>query len=118
MTTAGEPGPVRGPGRPRDPHAEAAIVEATLELLDQVGYARLSVEAVAARAGVGRATIYRRWPGKQQLVVHAIATVTEVSYGERLPGPLRDDLVVNGRVYARLNCYTTRAGEFWSAWTE
>lgn len=31
---------------------------------------------------------------------------------------LRDDMVVNGRVYARLNCYTTRAGEFWSAWTE
>ena len=86
---------VRGPGRPRDPHCEAAIIQATLELLDDQGYARLSVEAVAARAGVGKATIYRRWPGKEQLVVHAIATVTETRTRERLNGSLRDDLVVS-----------------------
>ena len=94
MTVATSERPVRGPGRPRDPHAEAAIVAATLELLDDGGYARLTLEAVASRAGVGKATIYRRWPGKQQLVVHAIATVTETATRERLPGPLRDDLVV------------------------
>jgi AcrR family transcriptional regulator len=94
MTTGTGARVVRPPGRPRDPHAEAAIVEATLELLDDVGYAQLTLEAIAARAGVGKATIYRRWPGKQQLVVHAVATVTESSTAERLPGPLRDDLVL------------------------
>ena len=93
MTVALQAAPVRGPGRPRDPHVEAAIVQATLELIDELGYARLTLEAVAARAGVGKATIYRRWPGKQQLVVHAVATVTETRTPERLPGPLRDDLV-------------------------
>ena len=94
MTTQQHTPLVRGPGRPRDPHVEAAIVEATLELLDEAGFARLSVEAVAARAGVGKAAIYRRWPGKDQLVVHALATVTETRTLQRLPGPLRDDLVV------------------------
>jgi AcrR family transcriptional regulator len=94
MTVPTQARPVRGPGRPRDPHAEAAIVAATLDLLDDLGYARLSVEAVAARAGVGKATIYRRWENKAQLVVHALATVTETGGRERLPGPLRDDLVV------------------------
>jgi AcrR family transcriptional regulator len=84
---------VRGPGRPRDPHVEAAIVQATLELLDEAGYGRLTLEAVAARAGVGKATIYRRWPGKEQLVVHAVATVTETGTHERLTGTLREDLV-------------------------
>lgn len=84
---------VRGPGRPRDPHVEAAIVQATLELLDDVGYARLSLEGVAARAGVGKAAIYRRWPGKQELVVHALATVTEIHYVEHSSGALREDLV-------------------------
>jgi AcrR family transcriptional regulator len=94
VTTTEQATLVRGPGRPRDPHVEAAIVEATLELLDEAGFGRLTVEAVAARAGVGKATIYRRWPGKDQLVVHALATVTETRTPQRLPGPLRDDLVV------------------------
>lgn len=85
--------PVRGPGRPRDPHVEAAIVQATLELIDEIGYGRLSVEAVAARAGVGKATIYRRWPGKAELVVHAVATVTETHTPEGSTGTLREDLV-------------------------
>jgi AcrR family transcriptional regulator len=93
MTAQTLAAPVRGPGRPRDPHVEAAIVQATLELIDEQGYARLTLEAVAARAGVGKATIYRRWPGKEELAVHAVATVTEIRTPGRLPGPLREDLV-------------------------
>ena len=64
---------VRRPGRPRDERADRAIVTATLELLVEEGYHALSVEAVAARAGVGKTTIYRRWPGKRELVADSLA---------------------------------------------
>jgi len=60
-----------GPGRPRSEEAHRAILAATLELLAQVGYERLSFAAVAARAGVGKGTVYRRWSSKLPLVVEA-----------------------------------------------
>lgn len=63
----------RSPGRPRSPEADAAIIGATLALLGEVGYRGLSMEQVRARAGVGKATIYRRWNGKAELVKAAIA---------------------------------------------
>jgi AcrR family transcriptional regulator len=62
----------KGPGRPRDPEADRAILRATLELLVELGYEGLSIEAIAARAGVGKTTIYRRWTSKEPLVVEAI----------------------------------------------
>ncbi len=58
-------------GRPRSEEAHRAILEATLELLAEVGFSALTVEGVASRAGVGKATIYRRWPSKLPLVVEA-----------------------------------------------
>lgn len=64
-------------GRPRDPKCDTAIVSATLELLAEAGYGALTMEAVAARAGVGKATLYRRFPNKQQLVVDAVSTLNE-----------------------------------------
>ena len=64
--------PAKGPGRPRDPEADRAILHATIELLAEEGYDGLSIEAVAARAGVGKTTVYRRWPSKEPLVVDAI----------------------------------------------
>src|SRR5262249_7192709 len=67
----GAPAP-KGPGRPRDPEADRAILQATIELLSEEGYEGLSIESVAARAGVGKTTIYRRWPSKEPLVVDAI----------------------------------------------
>jgi AcrR family transcriptional regulator len=67
-------GPARG--RPRDPGLERAILAATFEQLIEVGYAALSIEAVAAAAGVGKTTIYRRWPAKRDLVVAALGTET------------------------------------------
>jgi len=58
-------------GRPRSGEAHQAILDATLELLGEVGFSALTVEGVASRAGVGKATIYRRWPSKLPLVVEA-----------------------------------------------
>jgi AcrR family transcriptional regulator len=59
-------------GRPRDPHVDAAIRKAALDLLVEEGFARMSMEGVANRAGVGKAAIYRRWDSKTALVVDAI----------------------------------------------
>jgi len=58
-------------GRPRSVEAHQAILNATLELLVEVGFSALTVEGVAGRAGVGKATIYRRWASKLPLVVEA-----------------------------------------------
>jgi AcrR family transcriptional regulator len=64
--------PRRTPGRPRSEASHQAIITATLELLLEEGYGSLTMEAVRARAGVGKATIYRRWSSKQELVRDAI----------------------------------------------
>ena len=64
-------------GRPRSEEAHRAILDATLELLAEVGFSALTVEGVASRARVGKATIYRRWASKLPLVVEAFG---------RLPG--------------------------------
>ena len=61
-------------GRPRSERAQTAVLDAVVALLDEVGYQHLTVEAVAARAGVGRTTVYRWWPTKAALVVDALAT--------------------------------------------
>ena len=71
MSTTEAPA-TRAPGRPRDPEADRAILKATMELLAEDGFGGLSIEAVAARAGVGKTTVYRRWPSKIPLVVDAL----------------------------------------------
>jgi AcrR family transcriptional regulator len=84
----------KAPGRPRDARADEAIIEAVLALLTSGhGAAGISIEAVAAKAGVGKATIYRRWPNKEALLVDAVATMKgplPVLRGESV----REDLVV------------------------
>lgn len=67
----------RAGGRPRDPELDHRILAATLQLLADGGYDGLTIEAVAASAGVGKATVYRRWSGKEELVVDAVAALTE-----------------------------------------
>ncbi len=82
----------RPPGRPRSADADRAIVKATLELLTESGVASLAIEQVAARAGVAKATIYRRWPNKEALILDALAAVEDRPL--TLPGTsLRDDLL-------------------------
>lgn len=61
-------------GRPRDRQIDAAVLDATLALLEEETYARLSLEQVARRAETTKPAIYRRWPGKQHLVLAALAT--------------------------------------------
>jgi AcrR family transcriptional regulator len=83
----------RSPGRPRSARADEAIIDAVLELLTDGNSAdTLSIEAVAARAGVGKATIYRRWPNKEALIVDAVSSMkgpVPVVRGESV----REDLI-------------------------
>ena len=101
MSASGErPGRENGSaaGRPRSEEAHQAILDATLELLAEVGFSALTVEGVANRAGVGKATIYRRWPSKLPLVVEAfgqLPSLTEADTGDLvsdLKGMLRSYL--------------------------
>lgn len=67
-------------GRPRDARASGAILRAALELGIENGFHEVTIEGIAARAGVGKTTIYRRWPDAWAVVVEAVmAQVTEVS---------------------------------------
>ena len=81
----------RRAGRPRSEQADRAIIEAALDLFAESGAEGLCIEKVAARAGVGKATIYRRWPGKEDLLLAALAALKAP-----LPEPkgesVRDDL--------------------------
>jgi len=86
----------RPPGRPRSAAAHKAILHSAVALFIEQGFEGMSMEAVAARAGVGKATIYRRWPSKEELVIDA---VTQVFAEAATPntGMVRDDLVQSGR---------------------
>src|ERR1017187_4301758 len=94
-----DPGTQRG--RPRSAEADRAILTATVELLADRGLAAMSIEEVAARAGVGKTTIYRRWPSKGLLALDAFVT----SFREEQPlpdtGTLRGDLVAALRGWVR-----------------
>jgi AcrR family transcriptional regulator len=88
-------------GRPRSQQADRAILTATVELLADRGLAAMSIEEVAARAGVGKTTIYRRWPSKGLLALDAFVT----SFREEQPlpdtGTLRGDLIAALRGWVR-----------------
>ena len=65
----------RAPGRPRSREAHEAILRAAITLTREVGYDALTIDAIAARAGVGKATVYRRWKSREALVVEAIGRI-------------------------------------------
>jgi AcrR family transcriptional regulator len=94
--TDAEAGPAletsRRPGRPRSEQAEQAIIEATLDLFAEKGFEGVCVELVAARAGVGKATIYRRWPNKEELLLAAFASLKS-PFPEPKGVSVRDDLL-------------------------
>jgi AcrR family transcriptional regulator len=70
-----EEAPARGRGRPRSEKADQAILDATLRMLGTQGVAGTTIEGVAADAGVGKTTIYRRWPTKTDLILAAISNI-------------------------------------------
>jgi AcrR family transcriptional regulator len=73
---------------------EREILQVCAELLTEIGYERLTIDAVAARARASKATIYRRWPGKPALVTAAVRYITSSdTYGVTYTGDLRADLV-------------------------
>jgi AcrR family transcriptional regulator len=89
---SGDASPVRSIGRPREARADRAIIVATLELMAERGVRDLRMDDVADRAGVGKATIYRRYRSKDHLVSDAIATlVSEITIPDT--GSTRDDLL-------------------------
>ncbi|MGY1820765.1 TetR/AcrR family transcriptional regulator [Geodermatophilus sp. SYSU D00079] len=85
------PRPARG-GRPRDPSRDEVIRAAILRLLAEVGYAALTMDAVASEAGVGKATIYRRWRTKQDLVVDTISDMSRAMAVPADTGTIEGDL--------------------------
>src|ERR671920_260764 len=91
MTTTDAVRPSRG-GRPRDPSRDGVIRAAILRLLAEVGYGALTMDAVASEAGVGKATIYRRWRTKQDLVVDTISDLAQAEGTTPDTGSLEGDL--------------------------
>ena len=85
-------GPAQDSGRRRSARSHSAIVAATQELLVERGYRELTIEGVAARAGVGKQTIYRWWPSKAALVLEAYLAGSEAVAQPPETGALLEDV--------------------------
>jgi AcrR family transcriptional regulator len=101
----------RRPGRPRSKRADQAIIDAALSLFAESGPEGLCIERVAARAGVGKATIYRRWPGKEDLLLDAIAAL-KAPLPEPAGRSAREDLVALLAAMCQETADPRRAREF------
>ncbi|MER0241733.1 TetR/AcrR family transcriptional regulator [Streptomyces sp. HSW2009] len=86
MTTAPQPPPGGRPDRTQ------AVLQATLDLAQEVGYAKLSIEAITARAGVGKHTVYRRWPSKGHVFLDALLSKLQTNLGYPDTGDIVADL--------------------------
>ncbi len=82
----------RAPGRPTDATLGPLIVDAVLDLLAEAGYARLTLGAVAERAGVSTATVYRRWPTKRELILAVAGQIADAEAQDADTGSLNGDL--------------------------
>jgi len=85
--------PPRSGGRPRSAAADQAILGTAIRLLAEQGYDAMSIEGVAAAAGVGKTTIYRRYPNKRDLVVAALGSVAAILPEQLDSGSARDDIL-------------------------
>lgn len=92
-TTVAVPTAVTRRGRPRSPQADAGVLSAALDELEEAGYARFTIEAVARRAGLGRPTVYRRYPTKGALVVAACRGIAARHVQVPDTGDLREDVL-------------------------
>jgi AcrR family transcriptional regulator len=88
-TSPGSPG---GVGRPRDPRIDEAVLQATADLLEEVGYLRLTVGEIAVRAGTNKPAIYRRWATKARLVHEAVFPIAGRAETIRPGDELRSDI--------------------------
>ena len=84
----------RSPGRPRDARADRAILEATLELIAELGVYGFRTDDVATRAGVGKGAIYRRYRSKDELVTAAVAALVGEEIALPDSGSTREDLLI------------------------
>jgi AcrR family transcriptional regulator len=87
----------RGRGRPRDTGTDARITTTAAELMLQRGFDKTTVDDVAARAGVGKATVYRRWPSKEDLAVAAMESLYDSEIPEPDTGSIVTDLTQSYR---------------------
>src|SRR5436309_3803767 len=89
-------------GRPRDPAHDAAVLRAVIDILEDAGLGAVSIEGVAARAGVAKTTIYRRWPNRAAMVAEAV--FSEMSSTVPFPdtGSARTDFRLQLRHVARV----------------
>ncbi len=80
-------------GRPRSDHAHRAILDATRELIVEEGFAKLRLEHVATLAGVGKATIYRRWPSKEALALDVLLELAAPYLAVEVTGDTRGEML-------------------------
>ena len=78
---------------PRVIRSKASILEACAELISEEGFAGVSIEAVAARSGTAKTTIYRHWPSREALLIEAFGICSDAPYDSPDTGSLRDDLI-------------------------
>jgi AcrR family transcriptional regulator len=104
-------------GRPRNPETDRTIMRAALDRFIADGYQGMSIEQVAAHAGVGKATIYRRWPSKDALITDAVGSLTE-DLTATDTGSVRSDMLDLVRQIVQLasstasgRCFARMAGE-------
>ncbi len=103
----------RSPGRPRSEQARLAILHSTLKLLERSGFSELNIEAVAAHAGVGKATVYRWWPNKAALIADAFASSTTRKLHFPDSGSVRADMSQQMRQLIKI--FRSRRGRIVSA---
>jgi len=96
------PSKPRARGRPRDEAARRRILKAALDLMDETTFARVTAEAIAERAGVSKATVYRWWPNKAAVVIEAFREAVAPELPLRDTGSLLEDLTAQMRNFTRL----------------
>lgn len=95
-------------GRKRDHSRDPEMLDAALDVLAEVGYEGMTVDMVAARAKAGKATLYRRWPSKAELVIDAVACMKQ---GSAPPDELPDTGTLRGDLVAMIKPHSIEDGE-------